>query len=104
MIECISSCFKFISQLISEHEALSNLTLLDFVLVQLLFGFYDPSCRLDNPGWPLRNYLAFISLRCQDGKIQFLCYREKRGFADMGLSLVGEAVISPSKGRGTNDG
>ncbi|THU44505.1 hypothetical protein C4D60_Mb02t08080 [Musa balbisiana] len=64
---------------------------------KLLFGFYDPSCRLDNPGWPLRNYLAFISLRCQDGKIQFLCYREKRGFADMGLSLVGEAVISPSK-------
>ncbi|RWW02100.1 hypothetical protein GW17_00034831 [Ensete ventricosum] len=64
---------------------------------KLLFGFYDPSCRLDNPGWPLRNYLAFISLRCQDGKIQFLCYREKRGFADLGLSLVGEAVISSSK-------
>ncbi|XP_074565734.1 ubiquitin-like modifier-activating enzyme atg7 [Curcuma longa] len=62
---------------------------------KLLFGFYDPSCRATNPGWPLRNYLAFISLRCKIGKIQFFCYREKHGFADLGLSLVGEAVVSP---------
>ncbi|WOK99354.1 hypothetical protein Cni_G08066 [Canna indica] len=62
---------------------------------KLLFGFYDPCCRPDNPGWPLRNYLAFISLRCGIGKILFFCYREKHGFPDLCLSLVGEAVVSP---------
>lgn len=65
---------------------------------KLLFGFYDP-CHLPNhPGWPLRNFLALIFARWNLQRIQFLCYRETRGFADLGLSLVGEALItSPPK-------
>lgn len=60
---------------------------------KLLFGFYDPCNLPNNPGWPLRNFLAFICLRWKIEKIQFLCYRERRGLADLELSLVGEALI-----------
>lgn len=61
---------------------------------KVLFGFYDP-CHLPmNPGWPLRNLLAFIRLRWNLEKICFLCYREKQGLADLGSSLVGEVLVS----------
>ncbi|XP_008791400.1 ubiquitin-like modifier-activating enzyme atg7 [Phoenix dactylifera] len=62
---------------------------------KLLFGFYDPCHLPNNPGWPLRNFLAFISSRWNIEKVHFLCYREKHGLADLGLSLVGEALVSP---------
>ncbi|KAK6932667.1 THIF-type NAD/FAD binding fold [Dillenia turbinata] len=65
---------------------------------KLLFGFYDPCHLPNNPGWPLRNFLAFIYARWDIKKVQFLCYRESRGFADMGLSLVGEALVSAPQG------
>ncbi|KAM3251486.1 ubiquitin-like modifier-activating enzyme atg7 isoform X4 [Capsicum annuum] len=65
---------------------------------KVLFGFYDPCHLPNNPGWPLRNYLAYICSRWGLGKIHFFCYRENRGFADLGLSLVGEAEISLSQG------
>ncbi|PHT34983.1 Ubiquitin-like modifier-activating enzyme atg7 [Capsicum baccatum] len=65
---------------------------------KVLFGFYDPCNLPNNPGWPLRNYLAYICSRWGLGKIHFFCYRENRGFADLGLSLVGEAEISLSQG------
>ncbi|XP_070044327.1 ubiquitin-like modifier-activating enzyme atg7 [Nicotiana tomentosiformis] len=65
---------------------------------KVLFGFYDPCHLPSNPGWPLRNYLAYIYSRWGLGKIHFFCYRENRGFADLGLSLVGEAEISLSPG------
>ncbi|ONK70021.1 uncharacterized protein A4U43_C05F29420 [Asparagus officinalis] len=61
---------------------------------KLLFGFYDPCHRPKNPGWPLRNFFAFICLRWKLEKIRFLCYREKHGLADMESSLIGEALIS----------
>ncbi|KAL7592634.1 hypothetical protein Lser_V15G32357 [Lactuca serriola] len=64
---------------------------------KMLFGFYDPSHLPNNPGWPLRNFLVFISAKWNLKKIQFLCYRENHGFADLGLSLVGEALIQPSQ-------
>ncbi|KAL8228719.1 hypothetical protein R6Q57_013619 [Mikania cordata] len=64
---------------------------------KILFAFYDPYHGRNNPGWPLRNYLVFISARWNINKVQFLCYRENRGFADMSLSLVGEALIQPSQ-------
>ncbi|KAJ6842150.1 ubiquitin-like modifier-activating enzyme atg7 [Iris pallida] len=65
---------------------------------KILFGFYDP-CHLPNhPGWPLRNFVAFICLRWKLEKIQFLCYRERHGLADMGSSLVGEASFSLPQG------
>ncbi|CAK9152601.1 unnamed protein product [Ilex paraguariensis] len=65
---------------------------------KFLFGFYDPCHLPSNPGWPLRNFLAFICVRWGLKNVCFLCYRENRGFADLGLSLVGEAFISVSQG------
>ncbi|KAK7855626.1 ubiquitin-like modifier-activating enzyme atg7, partial [Quercus suber] len=65
---------------------------------KLLFGFYDPCHLPNNPGWPLRNFLALISVRWNLKSVRFLCYRENRGFADMGLSLVGEALITVPQG------
>ncbi|KAK3019213.1 hypothetical protein RJ639_004867 [Escallonia herrerae] len=61
---------------------------------KLLFGFYDPCHLPNNPGWPLRNLLAFICSRWKLEKVHFFCYRENRGFADLGFSLVGEALMS----------
>ncbi|QCD88977.1 autophagy-related protein 7 [Vigna unguiculata] len=65
---------------------------------QIFFGFYDPCHLPKNPGWPLRNFLALISVRWNLNSIQFFCYRENRGFADMKLSLVGEALITVPQG------
>ncbi|KAJ9565868.1 hypothetical protein OSB04_001834 [Centaurea solstitialis] len=64
---------------------------------KILFAFYDPCHLPNNPGWPLRNFLAFISARWNIKKVPFLCYRENHGFADLGLSLVGEALVQPSQ-------
>lgn len=69
---------------------------------KVLFGFYDPCHLPNNPGWPLRNFLLYIHVRWGLEKVPFLCYRENRGFADLGLSLVGEALISNSQGWKTN--
>ncbi|KAK4259637.1 hypothetical protein QN277_005949 [Acacia crassicarpa] len=65
-----------------------------------LFGFYDPCHLPNNPGWPLRNFLTLLSAKWNLKRVQFLCYRENRGFADMDLSLVGEALITDSQGEG----
>lgn len=70
-----------------------------WLFVQVLFGFYDPCNLPSNPGWPLRNYLAYICIRRGLENVHFLCYRETRGFVDLGLSLIGEASISVSPGR-----
>lgn len=63
---------------------------------KLLFGFYDHGCHQDYPGWALRNYIAFLSLRWKIEKVQFLCYRERqRGGIDLENSLIGEASFAP---------
>ncbi|CAO2823538.1 unnamed protein product [Amaranthus hypochondriacus] len=67
---------------------------------KIFFGFYDP-CNLPNhPGWPLRNFLVFLYTRWNLEIVHFFCYRENRGYADMGLSLVGKALISPQEWKG----
>lgn len=71
-------------------------------LVQVIFGFYDPCNRPSSPGWPLLNYLAYICKRLGLEKVQFFCYRESRGFADLGLSLIGEALLEVAEGRVRN--
>uniref|UniRef100_A0A5B7AYP5 Ubiquitin-like modifier-activating enzyme ATG7 n=1 Tax=Davidia involucrata TaxID=16924 RepID=A0A5B7AYP5_DAVIN len=71
---------------------------------KFLFGFYDPCHLPNNPGWPLRNFLAFICSRWNLEKVRFLCYRENHGFADLGLSLVGEALMSVPQGRAAETG
>lgn len=73
-------------------------------LVQVIFGFYDPCHLPSNPGWPLRNYLAYICITWGLEKIQFFCYRETRGFADLGFSLIGEALVAVGQGRVANFG
>ncbi|KAL5772250.1 hypothetical protein ACOSQ2_012174 [Xanthoceras sorbifolium] len=65
---------------------------------KLLFGFYDPCHLQNNPGWPLRNLLALVFSRWNIKSVRFLCYKENRGFADMGLSLIGEALITVPQG------
>ncbi|OMO86219.1 UBA/THIF-type NAD/FAD binding protein [Corchorus capsularis] len=65
---------------------------------KLLFAFYDPCHLPNNPGWPLRNFLALICARWNLKTVHFLCYRENRGFADLSLSLVGEALITVPQG------
>ncbi|XAR66561.1 Molybdopterin-synthase adenylyltransferase [Bertholletia excelsa] len=65
---------------------------------KFLFGFYDPCHLPSNPGWPLRNFLALICSRWNLKKVHFFCYRENRGYVDLGLSLIGEALISVSQG------
>ncbi|KAF2305283.1 hypothetical protein GH714_003465 [Hevea brasiliensis] len=71
---------------------------------KVLFGFYDPCHLPNNPGWPLRNFLALICSRWNLKTVHFLCYRENRGFADLGVSLVGEAVITIPQGRASQIG
>ncbi|KAI5433304.1 Autophagy protein 7, variant 2, partial [Lathyrus oleraceus] len=41
---------------------------------------------------------ALISARWNLKSVQFFCYRENRGFADMSLSLVGEALLTVPQG------
>ncbi|KAL6198323.1 hypothetical protein ACLB2K_028115 [Fragaria x ananassa] len=71
-----------------------------FSVEEVLFGFYDPCHLPKNPGWPLRNLLALIGSRWDIKSVSFLCYRETRGFADLGLSLVGKAQITVQQGCG----
>ncbi|CAN1327384.1 Ubiquitin-like modifier-activating enzyme atg7 [Linum perenne] len=63
---------------------------------KVLFGFYDPCHLPSNPGWPLRNLLALICLRWNLNSVDFFCYRESRGFADLGLSLAGKVLVHGS--------
>ncbi|KAJ1284307.1 hypothetical protein BS78_03G194500 [Paspalum vaginatum] len=70
---------------------------------KLLFGFYDHGCRSDCPGWALRNYIAFLSIRWKIEKVQFFCYREQRGQPDLEESLIGEASFSPPSGWDDSD-
>ncbi|KAL7242275.1 hypothetical protein ACSBR1_014775 [Camellia fascicularis] len=57
-----------------------------------------PMSSSSNPGWPLCNFLAFICSRWNLEKVHLLCYHENRDFADLGLSLVAEALMSVSQG------
>ncbi|XP_051224914.1 ubiquitin-like modifier-activating enzyme atg7 [Lolium perenne] len=59
-----------------------------------LFGFYDHGFHQDYPGWALRNYIAFLSLRWKIEKVHFLCYREGREGIDLEKSLIGEASFA----------
>ncbi|CAM0875664.1 unnamed protein product [Alopecurus aequalis] len=66
---------------------------------KILFGFYDNGCRQNYPGWALRNYIAFLSLRWKIEKVQFLCYRQKvKGGLDLKKSLIGEALFAAPHG------
>ncbi|EYU28077.1 hypothetical protein ABFS82_13G097300 [Erythranthe guttata] len=99
---CSTTDVPFFLVSISSNSAASIRHLVEFDACRkngdkVLFGFYDPCHLPNNPGWPLRNYLWYISRRWSLEKVQFFCYRESRGFANLELSLVGEASISNSQ-------
>ena len=68
------------------------------LLLQLLFGFYDHGCLSDCPGWAIRNYITFLTIRWKIEKVQFFCYREYRGNPDLEQSLIGEASFPSPRG------
>ncbi|KAL8468229.1 hypothetical protein ACS0TY_031463 [Phlomoides rotata] len=99
---CSTTDVPFFLVSISSNSAATVRHLAEFEACQLdghkvLIGFYDPCHLPSNPGWPLRNLLWFICRRWSLQKVQFFCYRESRGFADLELSLVGDALIPNSQ-------
>jgi len=70
---------------------------IDFLL-QLLFGFYDHGCLSNCPGWAIRNYITFLTIRWKIEKVQFFCYREYRGNPDLDQSLIGESSFPSPHG------
>ncbi|KAG8385451.1 hypothetical protein BUALT_Bualt03G0046600 [Buddleja alternifolia] len=99
---CSTTDVPFFLVSITSNSAVTIRHLADFESCRseghkVLLGFYDPCHLPNNPGWPLRNLLMFVCARWGLQKVQFLCYRENRGFADLELSLVGEASISNSQ-------
>ncbi|PUZ55836.1 hypothetical protein GQ55_5G243900 [Panicum hallii var. hallii] len=65
---------------------------------KLLFGFYDHGCLSDCPGWAIRNYITFLTIRWKIEKAQFFCYREYRGNPDLEQSFIGEASFPSPHG------
>ncbi|XP_071179082.1 ubiquitin-like modifier-activating enzyme ATG7 [Mytilus edulis] len=68
---------------------------------KIFFGFADP-CTLDsNPGWPLRNYLLYISYHWGDKfkNAEILCFRDrsKDGVRDVSHSIILTLNISSTK-------
>lgn len=79
----VQSQSSFIVDHLKNHEKYSE---------KIMFGFADP-CTLDaNPGWPLRNYLIYISYHWGDKSqpIDVLCFRDrsKDGNRDVTHSIV----------------
>ncbi|KAL7211643.1 hypothetical protein ACSBR2_014489 [Camellia fascicularis] len=68
------------------------------MLLAVSIWLLRPMSSSSNPGWPLCNFLAFICSRWNLEKVHLLCYHENRDFADLGLSLVAEALMSVSQG------
>lgn len=65
---------------------------------KVLLGFYDPCHLPTNPGWPLRNFLAFAVVRWGLERATVLCYREKGGFGDLQQCLVVNILVSTPPG------
>ncbi|CAG8574281.1 11546_t:CDS:10 [Diversispora eburnea] len=53
-----------------------------------MIGFADPSSLPNNPGWPLRNFLALVQNRWNICKIKVLCYKEIPGKKDISQSRI----------------
>ena len=60
---------------------------------QVIVAFYDPSQDRKFPGWPLRNLLTLAAVHWHIRTLQVLCYREKKGQADLEQSLFGAISI-----------
>lgn len=60
---------------------------------KVIVAFYDPSQARKYPGWPLRNLLTLAAVQWHTQTLQVLCYREKKGQADLEQSLFGDITI-----------
>ncbi|KAH6590380.1 hypothetical protein BASA50_009355 [Batrachochytrium salamandrivorans] len=62
---------------------------------EITLGFVDPSGLLENPGWPLRNFLALISYRWKPAKVTIICYRESsKRRDDISATIVIDVCLS----------
>jgi ubiquitin-like modifier-activating enzyme ATG7 len=56
--------------------------------------FIDPSATASVPGWPLRNFLALLSVRFQVKKIRVICWRDELDEHAVGQrSIVGNIFL-----------
>ncbi|KAL2919148.1 Autophagy protein 7 [Polyrhizophydium stewartii] len=58
-------------------------------------GFVDPSGLSENPGWPLRNFLALVATQWFARSVRVVCYRESsRRRDDISASIVLDVQLS----------
>nr|AWV66688.1 autophagy-related protein 7 [Brachionus koreanus] len=67
---------------------------------KVLFGLYDPNSQSNHPGWPLRNYLALLALKCKKTEyetrnFEIVLFRDRYhgGERKSNLSLIIEVEI-----------
>ncbi|MCO5597916.1 hypothetical protein L7F22_052001 [Adiantum nelumboides] len=60
---------------------------------KVVVAFYDPCQDSSFPGWPLRNLLMLAAVHWHRQTLQVLCYREKKGQADLERSLLGDIQV-----------
>ncbi|EGF82859.1 hypothetical protein BATDEDRAFT_34488 [Batrachochytrium dendrobatidis JAM81] len=62
---------------------------------KVTLGFVDPSGLSENPGWPLRNFLALVSYRWKLSKVTVVCYRESsKRRDDISASIVLDVTLT----------
>ncbi|MCO5607982.1 hypothetical protein L7F22_062184 [Adiantum nelumboides] len=61
---------------------------------KVVVAFYDPCQDSSFPGWPLRNLLMLAAVHWHRQTLQVLCYREKKGQADLERSLLGDIQVA----------
>lgn len=60
---------------------------------KVIVAFYDPCQDRKFPGWPLRNLLTLAIVQWRSQNVQVLCYREKKGQADLDQCLIGDITL-----------
>lgn len=62
--------------------------------------FIDPSATPSVPGWPLRNFLALLSVRFQVKKIKVICWRDELDEDAVGQrSIIGSIFLPDEEGQ-----
>lgn len=72
-------------------------------LYQRTVLFIDPSATASVPGWPLRNFLALLSVRFQVRKIRVICWRDELDEHAVGQrSIIGNVFLPDDEGQNGN--
>lgn len=62
--------------------------------------FIDPSATPSVPGWPLRNFLALLSIRFQVRNIRVICWRDELDEDVVGQrSIIGSVFLPDEEGQ-----